>query len=266
MPFIKVSVHRGTAEISEFLDMAHRHNAVICGGYPRYCCSPKKDPVIAGDVDFFPRTEEALGGLCQELERVGYTKKHENHVSITYGYDGTDDRWRLKPVPQVIKPVREGKIVTYGPVEEILENFDFTVVRIALIRVETCAACNCGVEAHDMDQATTKHPCAVCQCENYQPGSLAWGALADEDFTEDERNTHIRIKNIHCPISSTLRCMKYARKGYFAGPSEVLKLFQDWDKRGPEYRKRMEELFTTSKMGSITQKEIDELEDMLRVD
>jgi len=60
--------------------------------------------------------------------------------------------------------------------------------------------------------------------------------------------------------------MKYARKSYFLAPAQVLKLFLDWNARGPEYQQRMIALFQTSQMGSITQKEIDELEDLLRVD
>lgn len=260
MAFVKVSVFRGTGEISEFLHMAHRHNAVICGGYPRYCCSPRKDPVLAGDVDFFPRTEEHMAGLCKELEGVGYKVAHENKVSITYKYEGEDLHWKLKPTPQVIKPVREGKIVTWGPIEEILENFDFTVVRVALVREETCQRCGGNEEVHEIDGYALRCP------EGWLPGAVAWGAIADDEFSDDEKNTFIRIKNIHCPISSTIRCMKYARKGYFVGPAQVLKLFLDWNVRGPEYQSRMVTLFQSSQMGQITQKEIDELEDLLRVD
>lgn len=266
MAFVKVSVYRGTAEISEYLHMADRHHAVIAGGYPRYCCSPREEPVKAGDVDFFPKTDQDQVGLCAELEKIGFVKKHENHVSITYGYEGADLHWKLKPVPQVIKPVREGKIVTWGTVEEILENFDFTVVRVALVKVETCANCLCGIEAHTADDTTGKETCLCERCPAWKDGAVAWGGLADADFEADEKNTHIQIKNIHCPISSTLRCMKYARKGYFAGPAQVLKLFLDWERRGPEYRDRMIELFRTSQMGQITQKEIDELEQLLNVD
>lgn len=266
MSFVKVSVYRGTAEISEFLHMADRHNAVICGGYPRYCCSPKADPVKAGDVDFFPRTEQALEGLCKDLEGVGYKKQHENKVSITYKYEGEDLHWKLKPVPQVIKPVREGKIVTWGSIEEILENFDFTVVRVALIKITSCHLCGCAEESHWAETEEKAGQCLCEKCSGFQSGNVAWGAVADDDFVEDEKNTFIRIKNIHCPISSTIRCMKYARKGYFVGPAQVLKLFLDWNVRGPEYQTRMVELFQSSQMGQITQREIDELEDLLRVD
>jgi hypothetical protein len=259
MSFVRIPVHRGISDITEFLAMAEKHGAVIAGGYARYCCSPKKDPMSAGDVDFFPKTEASLTGLCADLERVGFTKKHENHVSITYGFDGEDLRWKLKPVPQVIKPVREGKIVTWGTVEEILENFDFTVVRVALERIQRCARCGVSREGHSLNIIDACH-------EGFLAGHDEWQGIADDDFEEDEKNTHLRLKNIHCPISSTLRCMKYARKGYFLGPAQVLKLFLDWNARGVDYQFRMIELFKSSEMGQITQREIDELEDLLRVD
>lgn len=265
MSFVRVSVHRGTAEIVEFLGMAERHGAVIAGGYPRYCCSPRPDPVKAGDVDFFPKTDEGLKGLSAELLALGYVLAHENHVSLTYRYEGEDLRWKLKPVPQVIKPVREGKIVTWGSVEEILENFDFSVVRVALVKVELCGDCGCGHEAHLLNGEVGT--CTVCgHCDGYAPGTLAWGGIADDQFEDDEKNTFLRLKNIHCPISSLLRCLKYGRKGYYMGPAEALKLFQDWDGRGEDYKRKMAELFLTSQMGQITQQQIDELEGLLRVD
>lgn len=76
----------------------------------------------------------------------------------------------------------------------------------------------------------------------------------------------LRILNIHCPISSLLRVMKYARKGYYMRPVEALKLFNDWQQRDPDYRDRMKELFTTGQFGKITKEEIDELEKLMRVD
>ena len=60
--------------------------------------------------------------------------------------------------------------------------------------------------------------------------------------------------------------MKYARKGYYMRPVEALKLFNDWEQRSPEYRARMNELFTTGQFGKITKEEIDELEKLMRID
>jgi hypothetical protein len=140
------------------------------------------------------------------------------------------------PTPQIIKPVIEGKIVSVGTIEEILDNFDFTIVRAAIIS-----------------------PTEV---------------MVDDDFENDETHGVLRLKNIHCPISSLLRCCKYARKGYFLRPIQALKLFQDWTQRGPDYQQRIVELFIESNKGKkseenpdgMTQEEIDELETLLRID
>lgn len=98
--------------------------------------------------------------------------------------------------------------------------------------------------------------------------------MVDDQFEDDELHGLLRLKNIHCPISSLLRCCKYARKGYFLCPAEALKLFIDWTERGEEYRTRMIELFSESSKGKVskdnpdgmTQEEIDELESLLRID
>lgn len=140
------------------------------------------------------------------------------------------------PDPQIIKPVIEGKIVTLGTPEEILMNFDFSVVRAAIIN----------------------------------PNEV----LVDDDFEDDEIHSRLNIKNIHCPITSLLRSCKYSRKGYFLGPAQALKLFIDWNNRGSEYQSRIIDLFTKSEMGEkskdnpngISQQEIDELEALLRID
>lgn len=234
-----IPIRRGFTEISALYELCQWHDAVICGGYARYCASPRPTAsvVAAGDCDMFPKTEIAAVNLLTALESMGFEKVHENHVSITMKpSDQHKDALDYIPTPQIIKPVIEGKIVTLGTTDEILDNFDFTIVRAAIIS-----------------------PTEV---------------LADDDFEKDEKNKVLRLKNIHCPVSSMLRCCKYARKGYFLRPAEALKLFIDWDMRGPEYQSRLIELFKQSSHGEkseenpdgITQKEIDELEALLRVD
>jgi hypothetical protein len=90
--------------------------------------------------------------------------------------------------------------------------------------------------------------------------------LADECFVEDEMAHRLCFKNIHCPVSSLLRAIKYGKKGYFIPPREAVKLFRDWDGRSKEYRERVLKLFDKSKDGDITQEEIDDLEKLLWID
>jgi hypothetical protein len=233
--FKTIPLLRGFTEISVLYDLAQKNDCVICGGYARYCGSPLLTANVkhASDLDLFPKSEQACENMLKDLIAMGYEKAHENHVSITLrAVDKNNIKLLSIPTPQIIKPVIEGKIVTLGTVEEILQNFDFTIVRAAVI----------------------------------SPTEL----LVDEDFENDEMHGILRLKNIHCPISSLLRCCKYARKGYFMRPMEALKLFQDWTNRGLEYQQRISELFLVSMKGDkedgITQKEIDELEALLRID
>ena len=239
MGYKTVNIKRGFYEISEFFKICQENDAVICGGYARYCVSPLPTAKVvpAGDVDIFPRTEDATENVVKILMDMGYEKRHENHVSITLKpSDGRMENLEHFPIPQVIKPVVEGRIVTLGSVEEILDNFDFTIVRAAII-------------------SPTE-------------------AIIDDDLENDEKHKVIKLRNIHCPVSSLLRCCKYARKGYFLKPSEALKLFNDWMDRGEDYRIRILELFGHSSLGKkseenpdgMTQEEIDELESLLRID
>lgn len=235
MAFKTIPLLRGFTEISKIYELAVKNDCVICGGYARYCASPLLTEKVkfASDIDLFPKSEKACENMLKDLNKMGYMKSYENHVSITMRPKKKDDKTlSFIPTPQIIKPVIEGKIVTLGTVEEILNNFDFTIVRAAILS-----------------------PTEV---------------MVDEDFENDELHGYLRLKNIHCPISSLLRCCKYARKGYFMRPIEALKLFQDWTNRGPEYQQRITELFIVSmkgdKEGGITRKEIDELEALLRID
>lgn len=235
--FKTIQLKRGFTEIEVFFNLAEKNNSVICGGYARFCASPVRDPIKAGDIDFFPKTEESTKSLLADLLAMGFVVMHENHVSYTLKpSEEKENDLSYLPTPQIIKPVIEGNIVTLGTTEEILQNFDFTVVRAAILNSKE--------------------------------------VMVDEDFEEDEKHHYLKLKNIHCPISSLLRCCKYAKKGYFMRPAEALKLFQDWVNRGPEYQARIIELFIESGKGKkaednpdgMTQEEIDELESLLRID
>ncbi len=239
MSFKIIPLKRGFNEIEPLFNLCQINNSIICGGYARYCASPLPTAKVigAGDVDMFPTTEESSKTLLEALKIMGFEITHENHVSITLKpSEAKKIELESFPTPQIIKPIIEGKIVALRTPEEILENFDFTIVRAAILSSKEI--------------------------------------LVDENFEEDEKHKILRLKNIHCPISSLLRCCKYARKGYFMRPMEALKLFQDWTNRGETYQTRIIELFMESAHGKVseqnpdgmTQEEIDELEALLRID
>lgn len=232
--WIQIPILRGIYEIEPVINLLDIHGGKVIGGYARFCCSERDEPRKAQDCDLFPVGDsedtclKIYDSLKSSLLAAGLTVKSENNMSVTFDAENAP-AFKRCPTIQIIKPVIEGSIVTIGTVEEILENFDFTVVRCAL----------------NSDRRT----------------ATAWAS-----FPKDEMQMKLRILNIHCPISSLLRVMKYARKGYYMRPVEALKLFNDWQERTPEYRARMNELFTTGQFGKITKEEIDELEKLMRVD
>lgn len=237
--YIILPLRRGFSAIKMLFDLCEKHNSVICGGYARYCASPKSIEKVlpAHDVDIYSRTKESVDALVIDIEALGFEIVHENSLSISFK-PKEDKKVELQtiPIPQIIKPiVREG-FNTTGTIEDILDNFDFTV---------TCAAILNSGEV-----------------------------LVDKYFVRDETRNHLIIKKIHCPISSLSRCCKYARKGYYIRPSESLKLFLDWSNRSIVYRTQVTELLKKSRLGGqsdenpdgLTQDEIDNLESLMTID
>jgi hypothetical protein len=237
MAYVKVPLLRGFTEIKTLFEEVSKRDGIICGGYARYCASQNPDPVPATDVDVFPVHQESFEGLKKFFTDLKFEVRHENDISLTYKRNA-DIKWLACPYVQIIKPTVEGRVVTLGDMEKILSNFDFSIVRAGILSPEE--------------------------------------VLVDEDFIEDEKKKIITIKNIHCPISSTFRVIKYTRRGYWAKPSEVVKLFVDWDQRDNEYRGRIIELFKKGETfdkdapegqkGGLSKEEIDELEAIMRID
>lgn len=231
--YVQTPLMRGFQEIALLWPISQKHRSMICGGYARYCASQLSKPCPATDVDLFPQSEECSAALIEELKSIGFNIKHENDISVTFSKleEHADPRWLVCPTVQVIKPVLQGAIVTVGEMRDILDNFDFTIVRAAVVSPTEC--------------------------------------LADADFIEDDKEWKLKLKNIHCPISSIMRCIKYSKKGYWLGVRESVKLFQDWDERGDEYKLKLVDLVFKMKgpNGEEPSKEdIEELEKLMNVD
>lgn len=191
---------------------------VICGGYARYCLSTAREPAKPGDLDIYCFSDLNYAALREIMVANNFVKGHETKFAVEMVPNSNAQYYG--PMIQLIKPVLDGRIVAVGQIDDILTNFDFTVTRAALIS------------------------------ENV--------GYVDEDFIRDEREQNLIIKNIHCPISSSLRFIKYARKGYKATSFEIYKLFLDWDNRSPEYKSGLTEMF--GKIAQLTD-ELKRLED-----
>lgn len=200
----------------------------ICGGYARFCASPNPKPTEATDIDIYCEDESVFETLKAVLDKLNLKVRHENNISLTYAAKEDGD-FSYMPDLQLIKPLKEARIVSVGDKKTILSNFDFTVIRAAILS--------------DSE------------------------VMVDADFMHDEKHKLLRLKNIHCPVSSTLRCMKYSRKGYFLRPFECLKLFIDWSNRDQDYRDKLIEFLTkASAEDGLTKEDVEELEAMMRID
>ena len=230
--FDQVNIYRGLFEVEYLLDVIGSQG-LICGGYARWACSPTQTPIPASDVDVYGYNDASIDNLKHTFKEMGLSIVHENNISISYKRpEEPEHPFFACPTIQLIKPVVEGKVVSVGTVEDVLGNFDFTIVRVALM------------------QNGDKHT-----------------AIADADYIHDETKRILRIKNIHCPVSSTLRCMKYSRKGYFLPPTQVLNILYDWDNRSDTYKTRLIEfLFMANDGEGLTKKQVEELESMMRID
>ena len=191
-------VLRGFTEIKEIYDIVYDHGGYICGGWVRYMVSPVANPAPSQDVDVYCPDEDTYLAITEALEMIAdgiYTSA----VSTTF--NKFKDRPHIPPV-QVIKPRTDGRLVTEGTLQDVLENFDFTICRAGLINSEE--------------------------------------AVVDPDFVEDETEKRIRIKNVHCAFGNMMRVMKYHSRGYKVLPSDLIPLFEDWTyARDEEYRHKL---------------------------
>ncbi len=222
--FIQVRVYRGFTAIQHIYPLIYDSGGVILGGYVRYMCSPILKPVEAADLDIYSPTKEIYEKLVMAFKDKGFEQKSENDLAILYKPFKYKHVMFPCPTVNLIKPMKEGVVVTQGEVETILMNFDFTVARIGLL---------------------TPHI-----------------ALADADFLHDEAKKFLRIKNIHCPVSTLYRIQKYNRKGYWPSTTETVKVLIDWEERDDEYKRKIIEFLNKE---DPTQEEIDMLEKMMRV-
>mgnify|MGYP001578541755 CR=1 FL=1 len=223
-PFVKTKLIRGFDLIREIFPEIKNRGGMILGGYARYCASPLRNPVMPGDLDIYCQNQEVFDKIKLFLEDNDFKKQFESDNAITYIPNST--KYNYLPDVQLIKALKSGRLVSQGSDEEILSNFDFTITRAAIIDSETI--------------------------------------LVDKDFIEDETNKKIQIKNIHCPVGSVFRINKYSNKGYLIFPSQVVKLFIDWEGRDQNYRDKLHDFLTDVESGKeLSKEEIDQLELLL---
>jgi len=229
-----IRLRRGFTEIQKVYELI-QGLGFIAGGYARYVSSPRRDPVTTRDLDIFPLSKTiGFEEMKQKFLDLGFRPYHENDVSFTF--NNSVEGFEETPTIQLIKPNDTARILTYGTPEQVLNNFDFTITRAAILS-----------------------PTEV---------------LVDDDFEDDELKMHLVLKNIHCPVSSLLRCCKYSEKGYFLKPVESIKLFKDWEERDDEYKTKITEFLVASSKfdpndpdaGPLSREDVMELERLMMID
>lgn len=232
--FVEAKIVRGFSEIKPLYvlleTLLKSGDCHFLGGYVRYMCSPNASPSKPGDLDIYFKDEDTFKEVKEVLIARGFSIKHENPVSLSFALiTDHENTFFGTPEVQLIKPIEDGAIKAVGEMKYIINHFDFTVIRCGLLSTTT--------------------------------------ALVDADFMHDEEHKILRIKNIHCPISSTLRCMKYARKGYWLPPLQCCKLFFDWEDRDEQYRNDIYKFLVEAEKGEgLSREDIEKMERLMRID
>lgn len=213
-----------------------RDDGFICGGFARVCVEDRKVIIPCRDIDIYCKNVEAFDRIKNRLLNNFYVLKIENEIASTI-VSSFDFEGEL-PL-QLIRPLSQGHLhVTSENIMDILNNFDFTVVRVGILA-------NIKIN------------------ENTKKENVSFKVFKDQDFDRDNKNKELIIKNIHCPVAEFYRVFKYLKKGYKIRISQIIKILQDWENRPVNYKNSLIE-----KLGkeNPTQEEIDELEKLLHID
>ncbi len=201
--YLKIPVVRDFAKIERLFKIVSENNlGYIAGGFVRFAASPKKEPSPYRDVDIFTRGLDQYKQLVRILKYEEHLNvKIETEMSITFKTDN-NEVFKDCPMINLVKPINKNKLLTYGDtLETVLDNFDFSICRIGLISSTEC---------------------------------LAW-----DSFLFDEKNKNITILKMESPIAIIARLCKYAEKGYKVNIPSIVTIFQEWEKRGPEYKDKI---------------------------
>lgn len=202
--FVEVPLLRGFSEVSALFELSRRHDAVIAGGYARFCASPRVQPRRTDDLDVFPGRVESARGLVVELRERGFSVAKDTPFSTTLrppsehpGDTPESMRWKtFRKQVQVIKVGFVGKgwrgVGEFHGLKDlarqVLSTFDMSVVRAAII-------------APDI-------------------------VIADEAFWRDERDRRMRIDGFRNASFLLHRLAKYRQRGYHCNAQEVQDLYR----------------------------------------
>lgn len=223
--YVRLPIQRNQELLKNFFENIILNDGFVCGGFGRVSVSKNKDLIPSGDIDIYTKGKEQFEAISKRLEQAGYYefRKSETARTMHYSFKGA------LPV-QLIMPLNEGKVLLSSEnVEDILDNFDFSIARVAITK------------------------------ESFEKNE----AIVDKDFEKDDTKKHLNIKNIHCPVAEIYRLSKYMEKGFWAPIIQIVKVLDDWQSRDDEYRTKIRE---TIMKEDPSQEEIQQLEKLLHID
>jgi len=223
--YIYMKIQRNDELLKDLFENIILDDGFVCGGFARFSLSTVKNLVECGDIDIYCRGDVQYQAILGRMKRAGYYEKRTSEAANTmqYSFGGS------LPI-QLIKPLNEGHVLLSSEnVEDILNNFDFTIARAAITQESL---------------------------KNLE-------GIADKDFPADESKKNLRIKNIHCPIAQVYRIAKYVEKGYWCNIKTVIQVLEDWVGRDDSYKTK---ILNTIMKDEPSKEDIRELEALLHID
>lgn len=224
---------RGISEIEPILELTDKFNSFVSGGYARYCMSPSFNPIKPVDLDIFSSDMENHLNIVQafrskiyresrfksdvlqrevdesdeSIDRFWHADEEETDFAISFRIDVNyyPGMGMIEKI-QFIKP--SVKRTTTGALIDILNNFDFTICKAALITPKA--------------------------------------GIVHIGFDDDEYAKLLRVTGkIRDPLATFARITRYCKKGYNLTPLTMLKVLETW--RNMDHKGKFEQLLNMAK-------------------
>lgn len=189
------------------------HKGFICGGcFKNIFCHER-----VKDLDIFFKCKNDFDDAIQYFD------------SMTIGYEGKDKRsekysfYYENPNVKAYKHIRTGIVLElcckiFGSEEEIINQFDFTIVKFAYYKEEVEDKTGAVVEEN------TSYV-KLIESDDIQQTHIEYRVLHDDKFFEHLHLKRLVIDNdIPFPISTFERMFKYSKYGYFPCKETKMKM------------------------------------------
>lgn len=212
----EAKIYRGIDEISGIIKTPlFTYKVFICGGYARYCLNPEPDLIDQPtDIDIYCTDWSSYYGLVERFNQIYgstlYSSNENNSDVVFYSYNPNKFQPYLERYPILRKlPVQIMSPKFGSSIEEIFDNFDFTVCQAAI---------------------TGRY--------DFRHKYYNVGVVSDE-FLGDLKSKKLVINKMNSNDNTLARVLSYIYKGYnvqgFFGAMQVLGLISNYNLR--DYRR-----------------------------